>query len=359
VRGCPQCRLPLSTVRAGTVEIDQCRQCGGAFFDAGEAAALMGPEADPASWSGGAVVTAPTFASPGCPVGHGGMWRYAIMAEADAADVYACGTCRGMWLEAKDAQKLVAVVRGAQRQQSVDLSPQGESAAAQRIGVARYVFQFLTLLPSEVWHPVRKRPVVVYSLLASLTAIFAYQFFLKSTAPDRAEAIILQFGVISRELFAGYGLGTLVTHAFLHAGVLHLLGNLYTLHIFGDNVEERLGRTRFVLLYLLSAIGGAVLYAAMERGSLHPMIGASGAIFGVMGAYLVFFPRVKFWVVLFFAPYPFRISAVWYLLAFSALQIVLYLRHARGVAFMAHIGGLLVGVLLGFLWRSRVRESAS
>ena len=140
---------------------------------------------------------------------------------------------------------------------------------------------------------------------------------------------------------------------FLHGGWIHLLGNVWTLWIFGDNVEDRLGRTRYLMLYLASGIAAAILHIFTNPGSVVPTIGASGAIAGVMGAYFRFYPHARvetiippfiFWV--------FRLPAVvflgwWFILQFLNGAMSLGARgQAAGVAWWAHVGGFLFGFVI-------------
>ncbi len=146
---------------------------------------------------------------------------------------------------------------------------------------------------------------------------------------------------------------TIVTSMFLHGGLGHLFGNMLYLWIFGDNVEERLGRTRFALLYLLSGVAGVAAHVAETaltgRGLLTPMIGASGAISGVLGAYLAFFPRNRVYV-LAFGFVPTGLPALLVIGLWFVLQLVNGLgTGGGGVAWMAHVGGFVAGWLLARL----------
>jgi membrane associated rhomboid family serine protease len=143
---------------------------------------------------------------------------------------------------------------------------------------------------------------------------------------------------------------TLVTYAFLHAGWLHLAGNMLFLWIFGDDVEDALGQPGFIVFYLLAGMAAALAQAATDPGSTTPMVGASGAVSGVLGAYLVLYPRAQItvlapvFVVMEVVRLPaFAVLAFWFL-----VQIFYELAGpalAGGIAFRAHIGGFLFGVV--------------
>jgi len=150
---------------------------------------------------------------------------------------------------------------------------------------------------------------------------------------------------------------TLLTSMFLHGGLLHLASNMWYLWIFGDNVEDAMGKVRFLLFYLLSGLAAAFAQIFFNTASNVPMIGASGAISGVLGAYLVFFPygRVLTLVWVFFFVRFIQMPAVivlglWLLLQLVSVSLGGGALRGEGVAYMAHIGGFAVGVLLARLF---------
>jgi membrane associated rhomboid family serine protease len=147
---------------------------------------------------------------------------------------------------------------------------------------------------------------------------------------------------------------TLITYMFLHAGWLHLLGNLAFLWVFADNVEDAFGSFGFALFYLLCGVAGAMTHVYMVPDSHDPLIGASGAISGVLAAYLLLYPRARVWILLFMT-IPVKIPAWIILTAWVILQFVsLYMQAADGeqVAWWAHIGGFAMGLLFTLLLRS-------
>jgi membrane associated rhomboid family serine protease len=139
---------------------------------------------------------------------------------------------------------------------------------------------------------------------------------------------------------------TLITYQFLHGSPLHLIGNMLFLWVFGDNIEDAMGHVRFLVFYLLCGVAGGLAHAVMTPASDIPLIGASGAVAGVISAYLILHPRVRVWV-LAFRFIPLKISAAWALGAWIATQFVmLAIPDETPVAWWAHIGGILAGAFL-------------
>lgn len=213
------------------------------------------------------------------------------------------------------------------------------------------------LFPLRDLHRTRTAPVVTRTLLAVNVLVHAYQWTLG--APER-EALLERFGVVPDVLLHGGHAGSLVTpltSMFLHGGLAHLLGNLWFLFVFGDNVEEALGRARFAAFYTACGVCAAGAQAAIAPESTVPMVGASGAIAGVLGAYMVFFPRAR---VLALVPLfmLLEVPAFVFLFVWILLEVIrAWLSagspgEAGGVAFFAHIGGFVAGLALALMLRS-------
>jgi membrane associated rhomboid family serine protease len=195
----------------------------------------------------------------------------------------------------------------------------------------------------------RLTPIVTYILIALNVLVF----FLELSGGD---AFIQRWAFVpSRFLADPVGdFATLFTSMFMHAGWVHLLGNMLYLWIFGDNVEDRLGHATFTLFYLLCGLGATFAQLAFSTGSNIPNLGASGAIAGVLGAYIMMFPRGSVNVLL--GRIVTRMSALivigfWFLLqVFSGIGTFSASSQSEGgVAYMAHIGGFIAGVILTFL----------
>jgi membrane associated rhomboid family serine protease len=149
---------------------------------------------------------------------------------------------------------------------------------------------------------------------------------------------------------------TLITYMFLHGDWWHLIGNMLFLWVFGDNVEDAMGSIRFIFFYLLCGVAAGLAHVYANLGSDAPLIGASGATSGVVGAYLMLYPRVRMWV-LAFMRIPLKIPALWVILAYIATQFFfVFSGIENGTAWWAHIGGVIAGMfLVVFFRRSGVR----
>jgi membrane associated rhomboid family serine protease len=209
-------------------------------------------------------------------------------------------------------------------------------------------------------------PVVTYTLMATCVAVFAWQ--LSWSGPELARILGLAF--VPGALFGAAGPppgvpalpppATLVSYAFLHGGWLHLLGNLGYFWVFGRSLERALGAGTTMVLFVVTAVAAALAQAAPEPGSLAPIVGASGGLSGLLGAYLVRFPRaeVRVMVPLLLVMQVVRLPAWVLLVAWFLLQLWLDVSTppgAAGIAFGAHVGGFVAGVLLLAAYRPLAR----
>lgn len=225
------------------------------------------------------------------------------------------------------------------------------------------------MIPLRDDNPVRDTPVVTWVLVASCVLVFLWQISLGEAGFNR---VVFTLGVIPAVLLGNAQLppevavvpptATMLTSMFLHGGWLHLAGNMLYLWIFGDNIEDRMGRLRFLLFYLACGLAAVLAQALPEPQGRTPMIGASGAISGVLGAYLLMFPRAR---VLVLVPLGFilkaiRLPAVWVLGLWFLVQLVSSLMAPAGeggVAFRAHLGGFVAGLAFAPLFLLGRRRS--
>jgi|UniRef100_A0A7V5Y0S1 membrane associated rhomboid family serine protease len=202
--------------------------------------------------------------------------------------------------------------------------------------------------------PSLRRPIFVYLIVIVNTLVFLYQLSLG----EDLKYFILKYGIIPIAITKGERLHTLFTGMFLHGNFMHILGNMLYLWVFGDNVEDIFGHFWFLVMYLLSGFFGSFLHIMKNPYSKIPMIGASGAISGVLGAYLVLFPKARILTLipigffLRFALVPsFLFLGIWIFLQFIYNSLGI-----PGVAWSAHIGGFLIGFLMAFFFRRKKRR---
>lgn len=209
-------------------------------------------------------------------------------------------------------------------------------------------------------------PWVNYFLIVLNTLVFIFEVMLTPTARS---GLIYQLGVVpahTTALFTGArhaqpeaSLLPLLTSMFLHASWLHLVGNMWALWIFGDNIEDHLGHARYLMLYLLSGLAGSLLHIFFGPMSMVPSVGASGAIAGVMGAYFLLFPRARVLclVLVFFLWLPaWIVLGYWFIVQFlsGAVTAISYTyQSGGGVAVWAHVGGFCAGIIMIKMFPSR------
>ena len=203
------------------------------------------------------------------------------------------------------------------------------------------------MIPLRDVIPSRTTPYVTFALIAVNTLVF----LLELSLGDSVEEFILYWGLVP----AAFSWITVLTSMFLHGGLLHFGGNMLYLWIFGDNVEDRMGHGRFLSFYLLCGAAAALAQTAMNPDSVVPMVGASGAIAGVMGAYFVLYPRSRIVtlipIIVFFQvveiPAIFFLG-IWFLMQFvsglGSIATTVSGEPAGGVAFWAHVAGFVAGI---------------
>jgi membrane associated rhomboid family serine protease len=216
-------------------------------------------------------------------------------------------------------------------------------------------------VPLRDINPSRTAPVVTIGLIAANVVVFAHEASLGAAQ----EAFVMSYAAIPGRVTGALAVPrgatepwvTLVSHMFLHGGLWHLLGNMWFLWLFGDNVEDAMGKLRFLAFYLLGGIAAALSHVYAEPMSRIPMLGASGAISAVLGAYVVLYPaarvRTLFWF--FIIIRVFDIPAFIYLGVWFLMQ-VLSAGAGGGIAWYAHIGGFVAGIVLQVFFVRRRRR---
>ena len=208
------------------------------------------------------------------------------------------------------------------------------------------------MLPVKDENPSSITPVVTWLIVASCVLVFIWQI-----AGD-FNTIVFDYGFTPARIANGEGYYTLITSMFLHGGLLHLFGNMLYLYIFGDNIEDMCGHLSFLVFYMLSGILASLAFALTAWGSTAPAVGASGAISGVLGGYIVLFPKVRIktavalgWFIrLIYVP-AYVMIGIWFAYQFLLALVAV----ETGVAYWAHIGGFAAGVALVKVFARRKR----
>src|SRR6266850_5291293 len=205
-------------------------------------------------------------------------------------------------------------------------------------------------------------PLVTWAIILLNGLVFLYEL---SLPPEQLEHLLALLGMVpARPEADPAAYSTLFTCMFLHGGWLHLIGNMWMLYLFGDDVEDRLGHGRFFVFYLLCGLAAGLTHYFTNLGSMVPTIGASGAIAGVLGAYFVMFPtaRIITLVFIFFIPLFFEIPAVVYLgiwfvgQLFNGALSTASSGSFEGVAWWAHVGGFVAGIVLVPLFKKSAQQ---
>jgi membrane associated rhomboid family serine protease/Zn-finger nucleic acid-binding protein len=266
-----------------------------------------------------------------------------------------CSGCKGVWLDAGEIKKvrnilarkvimhrrlrrLNDVVRREQEMWETYMERVAEEEDKRKVSTSEWLFMFLTRLPTEVWNPTRHVPKATITLVVINVFVFALQQFFKGSAA------IHNLAFIPDQFRQGQHFYNVVTAIFLHGSMAHIAANLYFLYTFGDNVEDFLGWLNFTLLYLACGLTAQMSYFFSNMHSTIPALGASGAISGLIAAYMILFSRRKIFVMI--VAWPVRIRAVWCGVFWLLLQILGAAEGRTGIAWSAHIGGFIAGAAL-------------
>ena len=207
------------------------------------------------------------------------------------------------------------------------------------------------MIPLKDNVPTRTFPIITITIVLVNILVFLRSLMLTD---GLGRHVVQAYALIPKELLVAatvspyllpYNILTIFTSMFLHGGILHLGGNMLYLWIFGNNVEDAVGHSRFILFYLFSGVAAALVQCSVDPGSTVPMIGASGAVSGILGAYLLLYPRAKVKTLIFIFVFitTIDIPAMVLLSLWFFVQIIF--SHGQGVAWFAHIGGFLFGLI--------------
>jgi len=218
------------------------------------------------------------------------------------------------------------------------------------------------MIPLKDDNPTSGKPIVTYFLIGSCVLIFLIQLGSQSYQTGQLfysygliPSVLMGHNQLPLDLYVIPAYLTIFSSMFMHGGFMHLIGNMLYMWIFADNIEDNLGPRKFIIFYLLSGVGAAMTQVFMDTQSQIPMVGASGAIGGVLGAYLINHPNAR---VLVLIPFGFfsqliKIRALYVLGFWFILQ---FISSGGGVAYAAHIGGFVSGMILILFFNKRVKR---
>lgn len=361
---CPACGGVLHRVEYRGLVLDQCSGCRGVWYDANELAPFLEhyladhpdlPSARLMLNQRSRTLVPAWEAGRSCPHCDFPMEKYNYGYDSGII-LDRCHACKGVWVDANEVPQLARYVKGHPK-----LNRLAESLAAhtresedfkQDLSIAPFALLFAWIgmaIPYADDTPKKTIPIVTYAFLFANLLVMAWLYY----AVDDWAQVFKTYGMMPANVIAGREWGTLITSMFLHGDLGHLCGNMLFLWVFGDNVEDRLGHLRFLFFYFAAGSIASLFFLLLHPVSTTPAIGASGAISGVLGAYLIFFPRARLRLLAFFPPYtPQTIAAVWYVLAwflFQLLYVLVELQGTIGIAFSAHTGGFIAGVIFALL----------
>jgi len=365
---CPGCGSPLRTLRRKNVEIDVCRKCRGTWFDRDELRPVLVALASDRDVKDDDFRDGPREVLPQysikqtgrrCPRDNFVLQTFNYGYDSNVL-LDRCPQCMGVFAGRSELRRLARYIKGNPEQRAIgrllaettgsqgaDIPLDSVDSWEEAVGLgATYALGVspLTFIALGDDQPRKSFPFVTVALIAANAAIFVL------TLCRVLDWTML--AMVPKAIRDGQHVHGLFTSMFVHAGVMHLVFNMLWLWIFGDNVEDRLGRLWFLAFYLFCGLVASLTQAVSDVNSELPVVGASGAVAGVLGAYLLFFPRSRVRV-LFFARVS-EISAVWFIMAWFIVQLAcaMFLRGGpdsawyAGVAWYAHIGGFVVGALL-------------
>lgn len=362
---CPQCGSGLVSVQFQTISVDKCPVCRGAWFDSGELSALVQEIKRGELRVEESEATAPTLGPNLCPRCFESLLPFDYQYNANIR-LKRCPACKGIWVPFHCFGAIKKLYQSSRKVFQRDAGfAQGLKEHYEDIENWQTIGEFSSLLSSRVpiWllfapkivmplsdsPGVSSAPLVTLSLIGINLVLSFYHW--TGLSGMKFEQYVNLYGMVPARVIQGDRLPGILTSLFVHAGIFHLLGNMFYLWLFGDNVEERMGRIKFLIFYFFAGTLGALVHAFFYSDSTIPLVGASGAISGVLGAYFIFFPWAR--IKTLFMYRVIDIPAWIYLgtwIAFQVILAVLSLALGRmfSVAFLAHIGGFLSGILISF-----------
>jgi rhomboid family protein len=369
---CPTCGAGLKRFKYRGLVVDTCCGCQGIWFDPGEMMEyiefLLDDDADIPEAKidlGSEVITEREISESTrtCPHCNATMQKLNYAYDSNII-LDKCSICEGLWADGPEIEKLATYIKGNPKldrmgnaiieeknkfQRFTDMVELCRSSSSRGKFMA-YVYLPKIVLPLGDDVKNRTIPGVVITILLLNVMMFIFQ----PHGFENLYSFFSAFGLVPASVLSGTGYSTFITSMFLHGGIIHLFGNMFFFWIFGDNIEDSLGHLRFLIFYIAVGVLAGAVHVLTNMQSDIPVIGASGAVSGVMGAYIVMYPHAK--VKVFFICQIVELPAYVYLGGWIALQILsallfMSLETASGIAWFAHIGGFLSGAILMWLYK--------
>jgi len=362
---CPSCCGRLRKVKSKTALVDICLDCRGIWFDSGEFVDFARSLTESKKISPNEVRlfeprTVHTLKTVKetlklCPKCNLAMKRFNYSYDSNVF-LDKCPNCRGIWTDSGEIQQVARYLKDDPRTKNIgkDIVEHSRNLEDMRswagfgraLGMPASPFIWYMpriILPLSDDNPRERFPILTVSIITLCVAIFIGQ----ANFIDDLQSFFYFYGFVPKHFF---DIG-LITSMFLHGDIFHLLGNMFFLWIFGDNVEDRFSRLGFIVFYLSCGLTASILHMVFHFNSAVPAVGASGAISGVMGAYLIFYPKARMSVLLIYRIV--RVNASLYLIMWFVFQLMFAFtayssNAATGIAWFAHIGGFVFGVLVAY-----------
>ena len=366
---CPACDGELDNKALHNVAVDKCSACSGIWFDHGEFPEFIDHFIDDHTDLPNAVIDLthstdsvvhlrePTRQCPRCTT----TMTKSNYAYDSNVFVDRCHACNGTWVDGNEVKPLAIFMKG-----NPKLDKLGKSIAENKRQEQELVEGLETAPRSIFWafapgamiplgDNLRRRTVPVFSfviILANLTVILWMYY----SAQDFS-AVFAQFGFVSQHILAGDNLHTFFTAMFLHAGLAHVAGNMLFMWVLADNVEDAFGHILFLAFYMLCGVCAKVAFLLLHTSATEPLVGASGAVAGVMGAYLVLYPEAN--IKTFMGNMSaFAYLGMWFLTQLLFAMVYELPGQMSDIAFTGHIGGFVAGIVLALLFKmTRARKA--
>ncbi|MBU2977783.1 rhomboid family intramembrane serine protease [Alteromonas sp. C1M14] len=343
MKTCPNCASrEMKKQQFHQQEVEQCQDCHGIWLDSGELDSALsiadnGHSQVVLEEALGKMLGESQRHCHDCDIK---LIRYYLMPGFEV-EIDCCPRCSGVWLDHHELEKVTHSPAIATALLELDKPTKKRT----------WLFQFLSQMPVEYNLKPKKTPWVMYSLVA-LNILFFLSYI--SDVVDISTAFD-SFAMHSGEVSHGQQLWTLLTYMYMHGGLIHLAGNMYFLYIIGDNLEDALGHGKFFLYYTLCGLVAAAAQILAEPNSVVPVVGASGAIAGLFGMYLLWFRHAS--LTLMIIVYQKKVSPLIFFglwLLTNILGLYLANESGGGVAYWAHIGGFIAGIVIGFAVKKHV-----